>query len=420
MRNREGSNDVRDLEALLVPSVQTIQATYRSLEGLIADIRQDARAVEETLQLTSHILNALGSSADLSGAWMNPITLPIPVAMKAVSAAVSRYVRQRTGFSLGDWAEFVESSRISIEGYLAQLGHVVELARRADAADAGLSQFPPDRLRGDIERLEETRRKTEILQPVVARLTQLHTLAQSMLEAAEEETAPEKFAEPDRQGWLKRMDEARKSIGDTVRQVRETYQDQIASLLSPLQDLRDRASRLNDQVCILERSLCRLQYLIDLEIAQIRVALGEIPPDEAENLGNRVAATILVPQLQEELTAARGDAAAYRGYLKQLQRRYEQGDVGEEVYGALEDEYRVNLQRAEARVGTLQAQAGVWKDEGAVVLRDGIAWLRRQIEIVRTRELVGQVDRGIAERRRLELNAEIERFEEAQGLLRGL
>lgn len=133
-----------------------------------------------------------------------------------------------------------------------------------------------------------------------------------------------------------------------------------------------------------------------------------------------MAANILVPQLQEELTAARSDAAAYRGYLEQLQRRHAEGEVGDKVYESLEDEYRVNLRTMEARVSTLEAQAEVWKDEGAAVLRDGIAWLRRQVEIVRTRELVGEVDRGMAERRRLELNAEIERFEEAQGLLRGL
>jgi len=53
-------------------------------------------------------------------------------------------------------------------------------------------------------------------------------------------------------------------------------------------------------------------------------------------------------------------------------------------------------------------------------LRNGIAWLRRQIETVRIRELVGEVDRGTAERRRLELTEEITRFEDAQSLLHGL
>jgi chromosome segregation ATPase len=416
----EGSNDVWNAEAMTSPSVQTIQATYRSLERLIGEIHEDACAVDDTLQLASHMLNALGSSADLSGSWLNPITLPIPVAMKAVSAGVSRYVKQRTGFSVGDWTEFVESSRTHVEHYLVELQLLAELARRTYPPDAGPSHIPADQLQQDIERLEDTRRKTAILQPVIARLTKLHQLVHSMLEAAEEEAAHEKPPEPDRQGWRRKVDEARKTLGDTVRQVRDTYQDQIAALLSPLQDLRDRASQLNEQVSALERSLCRLRYLIDLEIAQIRAALGEISPQAAENLGNRVAASVIVPQLKEELTHARGEVNAYRRYLEQLQRRYERGDVGDEVYESLEDEYRVNLQTAGARLSALEAQADVWKDEGAAILRDGTAWLRKQIEVVRARELVGEIDRRTAERRRSELAEEIGRFEDAQNLLRGL
>jgi hypothetical protein len=408
------------IDAMISPSAHTIQETYRALGRLIAEIDNDSQAVEDTLQLTSDILNALGSSANLRGSWVNPITLPIPVAMKAISAAVSRYVERRTGFSVTNWAEFVNTSRTQIEDYLIQLQQLAELARASDGLSTSPSDISTEQLQQDRELLEETKRKTAMWQPVIARLTKLYELAQSMLEAAEEETTQDMSLEPDRKGWLRKVEDAKRMIGDAVDHVRDKYQEQLATLLSPLRDLCNRARQLNGQVSKLEQSMSRLRYLIDLEIAQIRAALGEIAEEELENLGKRIAVNIVVPQLREQLTAAGSEADAFRDYLQRLERRHRQGDVRDEAYEALAHEYQVILQAATSRANTLQKQADVWKKQGIQVLRTGRLWLEKEIEIVTARELVGEIDQSAAQKRRLNLTEELERFAEAQNLVLGL
>lgn len=420
MVGNEQSNEMLDVEAMISPSAQTIQETYESLERLIAEINEDSRAVDDTLKLASDILNALGSSADLHGSWLNPITLPIPAAMKAVSAAVSRYVEQRTGFSVRNWAEFADSSRAEIEAYLIQLQQVAELAQRSYGSSSGPSAIAAQQLRGDRDLLEETKRKTALWEPVIARLTKLHELARSMLEAAEKEQEQEESVKPDRSGWLKKVDDARRVIGDAVDGVRDRYHDQLDKLMTPLRDLRNRAIQLQGQVIKLEQSVSRLRYLLDLEVAQIRAALGEIPEEESENLSRRIAVHIIVPQLKERLSGARSEARAYQTYLERLHRRHEDGEVGDEVYDSLATEYQSNLQAATSEVSALERQADIWKKHGMAILSRGRQWLEREIEMIAIREAIGEIDQATAERKQTNLARELERFEGTQRLIQSL
>src|SRR5207244_1076566 len=85
-----------------------------------------------------------------------------------------------TGLSLKQWAGFVNSAGIEMEEYLAQLGKVVDLARRNEAAPA--EEIPSEQLQKDKKIIENMQFRTRPVRPIISRLPRLSQVLDSILE----------------------------------------------------------------------------------------------------------------------------------------------------------------------------------------------------------------------------------------------
>src|SRR5437899_160819 len=109
---------VLPVDQMLVLSVETARATADALKNCAEEISASGKSALKICRMVSNGLSAL--------------------------ATTSNYVEQKTGLSLKQWAGFVNSAGIEMEEYLAQLGKVVDLARRNEAAPA--EEIPSEQL----------------------------------------------------------------------------------------------------------------------------------------------------------------------------------------------------------------------------------------------------------------------------------
>jgi hypothetical protein len=400
----------REIEAMILPSFQTIQATYEALQDLCEEINSDGQAIMDTLQLASDILNIMAGSVDVGGSWLGPIALPIPLAIKAMSTTVSRYVERRTGISLRSWTEFVGSARAQFEDYLAQMGAVAELAPRGHKEALESGEIDVGRLRADRELLQETKLKTKLWRPVMGQVVQLKKLVDSMLEATKSMETTDEEPPSTQPTWRKSLKDR---VGETVARVSQDHEERLTQLLAPVYDLKDKADQLGQQMDQLSNCIAWLEDLVDLEIAQISASLNEIPEDEGRILGQRVAVIITIPRLQKRLDSAQNELLRYQGYLQRLNELRQNEKVNESVYEALGREYGASVNQARTSVQTLEREVEIWRSQGMPILESGIEWLSAEIETVTARESVGQLPSHEAQRRRTALQGEIRRFDQA-------
>jgi len=395
------------LEPLVLPSLETIQATFSALKQSTEEIEAAGKSIMETCRMASDALSTLGMSGPSAGSTFGAI----PLAINALAGTVSKYVEHKTGVSLKQWAQFVDTAETQFQEYLAQLGKLSELARRIEAV-AGSAELPPEQLRKDKKLIEDTRLKTRLWRPMMARLPQLSHVIDSILESKSE---PAQAVAPseDKGGWGKRL----KGAVDTVKDQIADEQELLKPLLAPIHEIRDRIGLLGGQVDKLADGICELDDLLDLQLAQIRVLLGELPERGAELLGQRVAVTIMIPRLKKRLEEAQECAAKYRGFLEKLEATRRNPGLSEKAFMALLAEYRADLESATARVGTLENEIGVWRGKAPGILEASRIWLKEEEETVKAREMVGQLPSEQARERLAGVRRELGRTEKATWLL---
>lgn len=416
------------IEDMIVPSIQTIHNTYEVLRCLTQDISEDSKAIIDTLQVVCDLLDAIDGSNSPANSLqgLGLITLPLPVVLLAVSATLSKYIQNRTGISLKSWSEFVRSSQVQFDQYLTQLGKIAELSTQNNKSDEEAIKFSPEQLYHAEELLENTKLKTKLWRPIMIEITKLNQLFDSILEFKVEDTQSDQQNEEisesveSKRGLgskLKGMAGSLKNQATKNESIQKSWEQMIAK---HIRALRKRVDQLGDQIERLSNSMFGLEELLDLEIAQIKSLRGEITDLELDVLSKRIAVTITIPQLINQLKTARQDVANCQKYLQNLNTRYQQNEIKTKVYETLKNEYQASLDTTNSTLSTLERRASAWKNKGRPTLETGKSWLKMELDIVRARKLVEEIDNDEAQQREKVLKREIKRFEEAEKLLDNL
>jgi uncharacterized protein Yka (UPF0111/DUF47 family) len=161
-----------------------------------------------------------------------------------------------------------------------------------------------------------------------------------------------------------------------------------------------------------------LEILLELEIAELRVCQGEIPPAQARVVRLRVAASALLPELARRLADARRKAADYGTYLDRLEHAHRAGEIAAQPYAVLAEEYRQGLHGTRAQLDALEAEADRWRRDGPALLQSCTEWVTLELSIVAARRLAEQ--RQATDDRAALLLRERDRLAEAGRLLAAL
>lgn len=167
----------------------------------------------------------------------------------------------------------------------------------------------------------------------------------------------------------------------------------------------------------LSRSFADLEDLLDLEIAQLRARAGQLTAEEVDLLRRRVATTVLVPRLVQQLAAVRADEAAFRARLQRLEEAGQHAAIDDWIRTMLAAEYAAGLATVTARRVALEAEAAVWQQHGRSMLEDAATWLREQTELVRARQVVGALQEDTTRERIDSLERELSKVHAARRAL---
>jgi hypothetical protein len=402
--------------ALSLPSIEAVRGTFAAIERTIGTVGADCRTVAETLSALDEALGTISQGAGMGPQWagMGLVGLPIMGAIKAVKGIAGQYVRQQTGTPLATWTDLVATSTAQVEAYLAGLGTVADVAERY-SAPAG-AEVDPRQASEDEDVLRAVRWQTQAWKQVLVRVAQLGRLVDAIL-AADVGAEPEP-AEP----GAARLPGFSSSVQRRIKEVQSRGTERPGDLrqwvLQPFVDLHDRVRQLPRLTEQLAHEVALLEILLDLEIAELRACRGEIPAAEARIVGLRVAASVLLPELARGLADARREAADYAAYLDRLDRARGVGEVGEQAYAVLAEEYRQDLHGVRTRLAELEAQADRWRRDGPALLQSCTDWVTLELSVVAARRLAEQ--RAAAEDRAGLLLRERERLAEAGQLLAAL
>lgn len=432
------SRGTESMDALTTPSMAGVATGYGALERAVGTVSGDVRAVTETLEALTGALGLISQSGGMGQEWgsFGLIGLPIMGAIRAVKAAASQYVKQQTGVALTTWAEFVSTSAKQFEAYVDQLDAVVALSRRrhdrsglvgAEPGDSGVggpgsrpevgSEPTRQQLHEDLKTLLEVQWQTQAWKQVLGRVAQLGQVVDAILKAGtalepgEAEVAPPETGFGLGAGLGKRLREA------GTRGLDRGGGDLKEWVLRPFVDIGDRAKELPAQVAEISREVVLVEMLLDLQVAEVRACTGEIPVAEAAVVGQRVGASIILPELTEDLAEARQDTARGESHLERLRAAHDAGSVAEAAFATLAEEYEQDVQAGRSRLAALEEQARVWRQDGGAVIDACVEWVQRELDVLDARQLVEQSDdhlrRGLLER-------EQTRLHEARALLASL
>ncbi|HEY7103060.1 MAG TPA: hypothetical protein VH573_15615 [Mycobacteriales bacterium] len=376
-------------ERLTVPSTEAVRGTFAAIDRTVEMVAADCRTVARTLSDLNDALGTISQGAGASQQWggFGIIGLPIMGAIKAVKGIAGQYVKQQTGTPLATWTELVANSTAQVETYLSGLGTVTDLARRYSAA-AG-AEVDPRQAGQDEEVLRGVRWQTQAWKQVLGRVAQLGRLVDAILAAdVGEEPEPPEQAAPARLAGFSGTVQRR--IKEVQSRTTERSGDLRQWVLQPFVDLHDRVRQLPALTDKLANEVALLEILLELEIVELRVCQGEIPPAQARIVRLRVAASALLPELARRLAEARGRAADYATYLDRLDRARPAGEVTEAAYAVLAGEYRQGLQEVRAQLAALEGEADRWRRDGPALLRACGEWLTVELSVVAARRLAEQ------------------------------
>lgn len=378
-------------QQLTVGSIEAVRGTFAAIDSTVGSVTADCRTVAGTLSDLNDALGTISQGGGASQQWggFGLIGLPIMGAIKAVKGVAGQYVKQQTGTPLAAWTELVANSTAQVEAYLSGLGTVTDLARRYSAT-AG-AEVDPRQAGEDEEVLRAVRWQTQAWKQVLGRVAQLGRLVDAILAAdvgEEPEPAEQPAAAPPRLAGF--SGSVQRRIKEVQGRTTERSGDLRQWVLQPFVDLHDRVRQLPALTDRLASEVALLEVLLELEIAELRVCQGEIPPAQARIARLRVAASALLPELARRLSDARRTAADYATYLDRLDRGRQAGEVTEQAYAVLAEEYRQGLQQVRAHLAALEAEADRWRRDGPGLLQACGEWVTVELSVVAARRLAEQ------------------------------
>ena len=378
-------------QQLTVGSIEAVRGTFAAIDSTVGTVTADCRTVAGTLSDLNDALGTISQGGGASQQWggFGLIGLPIMGAIKAVKGVAGQYVKQQTGTPLAAWTELVANSTAQVEAYLSGLGTVTDLARRYSATVG--AEVDSRQAGEDEEVLRAVRWQTQAWKQVLGRVAQLGRLVDAILAAdvgEEPEPAEQPAAAPPRLAGFSG------SVQRRIKEVQGRTTDRSGDLrqwvLQPFVDLHDRVRQLPALTDRLASEVALLEVLLELEIAELRVCQGEIPPAQARIARLRVAASALLPELARRLSDARRTAADYATYLDRLDRGRQAGEVTEQAYAVLAEEYRQGLQQVRAHLAALEAEADRWRRDGPGLLQACGEWVTVELSVVAARRLAEQ------------------------------
>ena len=402
------------IEALTAPTLQDVRTTFTALDRTVASVGAECRSISQTLDALGAALQVVTQSGGMSQQWggFGIIGLPIVGAMRAAQGITSQYVKQQTGVSLTTWTDLVASSSAQFEAYLSQLETVAALSQRYHTAAA--SPLDPDEAREDQKILRETRWRTQAWKQVLGRVAQLGRLVDTIVKM--NLTGEPGLPDADRSDRSSALASSlQKRIKDVQSRTVEKSSDLREWVLQPFVEIRDSVKQLPSQTERLAQEVALLEVLLELEVAEIRACLGEIPPTEARVVGLRVAAGVTLPELGRRLATARQRALAHQTYLDRLDGAHSAGDVDDRVHAILSAEYRSSLATSRSHLAELEAEADVWRRDGQAVLDACADWMTLELAVQAARTVTEQ--REAADERRVLLQRELDRVNEARSVL---
>lgn len=394
--------------ALAAPSMSAVRTTFLTLDRTVDAVGADCRSIAETLGSLDDALTTITQSAGAGPGWAGAglVGLPITGAIRAAKSLAGQYVKQQTGVPLTAWTELVASSSAQFEAYLAQLEAVAAVARRHHAATL-------EPAAADQQVLLDARRQTGTWKQILGRVAQLGQLVDAILDVgAGDEPAPPEAVGPARGAGF--SGSVQRRLKEVQSRTVEKSGDLREWVLQPFVELRDRVRQLPRQIEHLAREVALLEILLDLEIAELRACLGQIPPAEARIVGLRVAAGVVLPELAQRLADARRRCSDYRTYLDRLDGGRRAGTIDERAHAVLAAEYRTGLEDALFELAAVEAQADVWRREGPAVLHACVDWITLELDIVAARTVTEQ---RTTDERRVLLQRERDRLAEAGRVL---
>ena len=377
------------VDTVAVPSIEAVRGTFAAIDRTVDMVAADCRTVDQTLSALNEALGTISQNTGVSQQWggFGIIGLPIMGAIKAVKGVAGQYVRQQTGTPLATWTELVANSTAQVEAYLSGLATVAELAQRYSASaetDVDARQAGEDE-----EILRAIRWQTQAWKQILGRVAQLGRLVDAILAAdVGEEPEPSDEAVPAKLSGF--SSSVQRRLKEVQSRTTERSGDLRQWVLQPFVDLRDRVQQLPSLTEQLAREVALLEILLELEIAELRVCQGEIPPAQAKVVRLRVAASALLPELAGRLADTRRKAADYGTYLDRLVRAHGAGEIAAPAYALLAEEYRRGLDGTRAQLAALEAEADRWRRDGPALLRSCMEWVTLELSVVAARRLAEQ------------------------------
>ena len=408
----------KTFEELIHPSVSTIQSTYHALQDTCEEITAASQGVLQTISMSADLLNMMSGSGYTSS-LMNPITLPLPMAMKAISVTASKYVEQKTGLSLRSWTDFANSTRVQFDDYLAQLR---QIGKRFEEIDEDKQAYlsAAKNLRVERKLIEITRKKSRLWRPVLAQVIKINQLIDSLLEASQENVqsqVADGAIDTSQSNWKKKLSNIGEKVGESVTKFTSQHEELMAKVLAPLYDLQEKARSLRSQVDKMSEYVNWLEDLLELEIHQIDAALGVISSDHKDMLDRRIAVSISIPQLHRQFLENERAIQNYQVYLSKLPGEERIGTAPKHIIHELEEEYRARLIKLAEKKEILRDEICIWMDEGLPFLHEGLVWIQNRLHCLAVREKVGELTSQRAGEERAVIRREIKRFEDAMALI---
>jgi hypothetical protein len=403
---------------LALPSVNGLVTTLSALDRTVGSVVSDCREISSTLTSLSEALQMFGQGGRGGGTdWggFGLIGLPIAGAIRAAKGVASQYVKQQTGTPLSTWTDFVVSSEDQFRSFLAALDQVADVAQRYRTTADG--QIEPEQAREDFRALSNIRWEIQAWKLVLGRVTQLGQVVDAILRVDLGGDAG--TAEPE-------APTVSSGFGGTLqRRIKEVQSRTVdksgdvgAWVLHPFVEIKEKVRQLPTQVAHVSGEVGLFEVLLELELAEIRACLGEISPTEAEVVGLRVAASVLLPELAHDIAEVKQRIGTYEMRLDRLRGARGEGVVDDRIYAILAQEYEEALQVSRSRLAELEVQADLWRRDGPAILDACASWLGLELQLLAARQLAEQTD-AFGEHRSL-LQRERERLDEARPLLASL
>jgi hypothetical protein len=403
---------------LALPSVTGLVTTLSALDRTVGRVVSDCREISSTLTSLSDALQMFGQGGRAGGTdWggFGLIGLPIAGAIRAAKGLASQYVKQQTGTPLSTWTDFVVSSEDQFRSFVAALDQVAEVAQRY--RNSGDGEIEPEQAREDFRALSNIRWEIQAWKLVLGRVTQLGQVVDAILrvDLAGDAGTAEPEAPTVSSGFGSTL---QRRIKEVQSRTVDKSGDVGAWVLHPFVEIKEKVRQLPTQVAHVSGEVGLFEVLLELELAEIRACLGEISPTEAEVVGLRVAASVLLPELAHDIAEVKQRIGTYELRLDRLRGARGEGVVDDRIYAILAEEYEEALQVSRSRLAELEIQADLWRRDGPAILDACANWLGLELQLIAARQLAEQTD-AFSEHRSL-LQRERERLDEARPLLASL